>query len=106
MDFVLVESLLHFRAQAVYDVSLGNAPLANADPEYSPPRGEEKAVQFLFENLNRVYGYKPLFNFKRKYRPQWHGRYVAYYRGVHLPLVGWALARVHAPGGLWRFLVA
>ncbi len=106
MDFVLVESMLHFRAQEVYDISLGNAPLANADPDCSPPRGEEKAVGFLFENLNRVYGYKPLFNFKRKYRPRWQGRYVAYYRGVHLPLVGWALARVHAPGGVWRFLVA
>jgi phosphatidylglycerol lysyltransferase len=106
MDFVLVESILYFRDQGVHDISLGNAPLANADKDSSPPQAEDKAVQFLFENLNRIYGYKSLFEFKRKYRPRWRGRYVAYNRGVHLPLVGLALVRVHAPGGIWKFLRA
>jgi lysylphosphatidylglycerol synthetase-like protein (DUF2156 family) len=103
MDFVLVESILQFRGQGVLDISLGAAPLANAGDSASP-QGEEKAVRFLFENLNRIYGYKSLFEFKRKYRPQWRGRYVAYNRGLHLPLVGLAVVRVHAPGGIWRFL--
>ncbi len=105
MDFVLVESILHFRGQGVHDISLGNAPLADADKEVVPPQGEELAVQFVFENLNRIYGYKSLFEFKRKYRPAWRGRYVAYNRGLHLPLVGLALVRVHTPGGLWKFFV-
>jgi lysylphosphatidylglycerol synthetase-like protein (DUF2156 family) len=61
-------------------------------------------VQFLFENLNHIYGYKSLFEFKRKYRPQWRGRYVAYRRGVHLPLASLALVRVHALAGIWKFL--
>jgi lysylphosphatidylglycerol synthetase-like protein (DUF2156 family) len=106
MDFVLVESILRFKAMGVRDVSLGGAPLANADPGSIAPLGEEKAVRFLFENLNRVYGYKSLFEFKRKYRPEWRGRYIAYHRGLHLPLVGLAVVRVHAPSGLWRFFLA
>jgi lysylphosphatidylglycerol synthetase-like protein (DUF2156 family) len=106
MDFVLVESILRFRGQGVRDISLGAAPLANADAETVPPQGEEMAVRFLFENLNRVYRYKSLFEFKRKYRPQWRGRYLAYQRGLHLPLVGLAVARVHMPGGLLKFLRA
>ena len=69
----------------------------------SPQQAEDKAVQFLYQNLGQIYGYKSLFEFKRKYRPQWQGRYVAYHRGVHLPLVGLALVRVHAPGGIWNF---
>jgi lysylphosphatidylglycerol synthetase-like protein (DUF2156 family) len=105
MDFVLVESILHFRSLGINDISLGNAPLANAKKETVRLQAEEVAVQFLFENLNRIYGYKSLFEFKRKYRPQWRGRYVAYHRGVHLPLVGLALVQVHAPGGIWKFLV-
>jgi lysylphosphatidylglycerol synthetase-like protein (DUF2156 family) len=105
MDFVLVESILHFRSQGINEISLGNAPLANTEKELVRLPTEGKAVQFLFENLNRIYGYKSLFEFKRKYRPQWRGRYVAYRRGVHLPLVGLALVRVHAPGGIWKFLV-
>jgi phosphatidylglycerol lysyltransferase len=105
MDFVLVESIRHFQSQGIDDISLGNAPLANAVDVPAKLQTEDKAVQFLFKNLNSIYGYKQLFDFKRKYRPQWQGRYVAYHRGVHLPLVGLALVRVHSPGGVWRFLV-
>ena len=104
MDFVLVKSILHFQSQGIRDISLGNAPLANAGDEDASFSAEGKAVQFLFKNLNRIYGYKSLFEFKRKYRPQWRGRYVAYHRGVHLPMVALALVRVHAPSGLWKFL--
>jgi phosphatidylglycerol lysyltransferase len=105
MDFVLVESIHRFRRLGIHDVSLGNAPLANATSEDAPLQAEEKVVQFLFENLNRIYGYRSLFEFKRKYRPTWRGRYIAYRRGVHLPLVGLGLVRVHAPEGLFKFLL-
>ena len=103
MDFVLVESILHFRDLGITDISLGSAPLANANKE-TKHSAEEMAVSFLYENLNRIYGYKSLFEFKRKYRPQWRGRYIAYHRGAHLPIVGLALVRVHAPEGLWKFI--
>jgi phosphatidylglycerol lysyltransferase len=104
MDFVLVESILHFREVGLRDISLGSAPLANADE--AARVGEETAVRFLYENMKGVYRYKSLFEFKRKYRPQWHGRYIAYHRGLHLPLVGLAVARVHTPGGVLKFLRA
>jgi phosphatidylglycerol lysyltransferase len=105
MDFVLVESIAHFRSCGVSEINLGLAPLANTTGATTQLVAEEKMVQFLFENLNHIYGYKSLFEFKRKYRPDWQGRYVAYRRGVNLPLVGLALVRVHAPGGIWKFLV-
>jgi lysylphosphatidylglycerol synthetase-like protein (DUF2156 family) len=105
MDFLLVESISHFRSQGVTDISLGLAPLANTEGTSSQLVAEEKLVQFLFENLNHIYGYKSLFEFKRKYRPNWRGRYVAYRRSVNLPLVGLALVRVHAPEGIWKFFV-
>ncbi len=105
MDFVLVESILRFGRLGINDISLGSAPLANTNIEPTPMQAEDKVVQFLYQNLNRVYGYKSLFEFKRKYRPQWCGRYIAYRRGVGLPLVGLALVRVHAPGGVWKFLM-
>ncbi|HUB67698.1 MAG TPA: phosphatidylglycerol lysyltransferase domain-containing protein [Candidatus Methylacidiphilales bacterium] len=105
IDFVLVESIAHFRRTGIDDISLGMAPLANAKPSSLPLVAEEKLVQFLFRNLDHIYGYKSLFEFKRKYRPEWKERYVAYRRGVHLPLVGLALVRVHAPEGFWKFLL-
>jgi len=105
MDFILVKSIDYFRKQGIYDISLGISPLANIEKETAPLMTEDKAVQFLFENLNRLYGYKSLFEFKRKYRPAWSGRYVAYRRVSRLPLVGLALVRVHAPDGIWKLLV-
>lgn len=104
MDFVLIESVSHFNSIGVTHINLGLAPLANTEKSPSLLVAEEKVVQFLFENLNHIYGYKSLFEFKRKYRPFWKGRYVAYRRGVQLPLVGLALVRVHAPTGIWNFL--
>lgn len=103
MDFVLVESIFHFKSRGIAHVNLGVAPLANTDECASTLVAEDRVVQFLFENLHHFYRCKSLFEFKRKYRPQWRGRYVAYRRGVHLPLVGLALVRVHAPEGPWRF---
>jgi lysylphosphatidylglycerol synthetase-like protein (DUF2156 family) len=104
MDFVLIESLSLFNSIGVTSIDLGLAPLANTEQAPSRLVAEEKVVQFLFENLNHIYGYKSLFEFKRKYRPHWRSRYVAYRRGVHLPLVGLTLVRVHAPAGVWNFL--
>jgi phosphatidylglycerol lysyltransferase len=105
MDFILVESILRFRSHGVNEISLGLAPLANTEASPSHLVVEEKVVQFLFENLNHIYGYKSLFEFKRKYRPTWHGHYVAYRRGVHLPRVGLALANVHAPQGIYKLII-
>jgi lysylphosphatidylglycerol synthetase-like protein (DUF2156 family) len=105
MDFVLIESIFHFNSLGITRINLGMAPLANTEHSPSGLVAEEKVVQFLFENLNHIYGYKSLFEFKRKYRPHWRGRYVAYRRGVHLPLIGLAMVRVHAPEGIWKFFV-
>ena len=104
LDFVLVESILHFIAAGVTDISLGNAPLASSDDPSHPASTESRLVRFIYENLNQVYAYKPLFEFKRKYRPKWQARYLAYPSGESLPLIGLALVRVHAPKGSWRFL--
>lgn len=60
---------------------------------------EERAVKFLFDNFDRFYGYKSLFNFKKKYQPNWQGRYLAYKPGSSLPMVALAVAGVHLPGG-------
>ncbi|SKA76912.1 Lysylphosphatidylglycerol synthetase, C-terminal domain, DUF2156 family [Prosthecobacter debontii] len=101
MDFLIVEAIDHFKTQSVEQVSLGNAPLANVAAAQDPAEltREEKAVQFLFENFDRFYGYKSLFNFKKKYQPDWQGRYLAYQPRTSLAMVGLAVAGVHLPRG-------
>ncbi len=106
MDFLIVEAMDHFKAQGVTEISLGNAPLANVDTdtEGHDPTRQERAVNFLFENFDRFYGYKRLFNFKNKYQPNWQGRYLAYRPRVPLALVGLAIAGVHLPRGFMGLL--
>jgi phosphatidylglycerol lysyltransferase len=104
MDFLIVESIDHFRDLGVEEVSLGNAPLANAEQNPGLYGREEKAVKFLFERFNRYYGYKSLFEFKKKYQPAWQGRYLGFRPSVNLLLAAVALVRVHLPQGLRRIL--
>ena len=104
MDFLIVESIDLFRGLSVEEVSLGNAPLANADADERLFGREEKAVRFLFERFNRFYGYKSLYEFKKKYYPEWQGRYFGFRPNVNLFLAMVALIRVHLPEGLLRML--
>jgi phosphatidylglycerol lysyltransferase len=104
MDFLIVESIDHFRERGVEEVSLGNAPLANTEQNRQLYGREEKAVKFLFEKFNRYYGYKSLFEFKKKYQPIWQGRFLGFRPNANLLLVAVALVRVHLPQGLIRIL--
>ena len=106
MDFLIVEAIDHFKGIGVTEISLGNAPLANVDaeePGHDPTR-QERAVKFLFDNFDRFYGYKRLFNFKKKYQPDWQGRYLAYRPRVSLAMVGLAIAGVHLPRGFFGLI--
>ena len=100
MDFVIVESLLRFQAEGLSEASLANAPLANVRPPDEGDSRHDKAVRYIYENFNRLYGYKHLFQFKKKYAPVWSGRYLAYRHRRELPLVACAMAAVHIRGGL------
>jgi phosphatidylglycerol lysyltransferase len=104
MDFLIVESIDHFRELGVEEVSLGNAPLANVEQNRPLYGREEKAVKFLFEKFNRYYGYKSLFEFKQKYQPIWQGRFLGFRPSENLLLIALALVRVHLPQGLIRIL--
>jgi phosphatidylglycerol lysyltransferase len=102
MDLLVARSLEALRAAGLEEASLANAPLANVG---EPRGGLERGVALLFESLNAFYGYKNLFQFKKKFAPRWEGRYLVYPRGVELPRVAYALAGVHGAGGLRRLVL-
>lgn len=104
MYFLIAESIEQAKLDGVTEISLANAPLANVDSETRALQFEEKAVRYVFKNFNEIYGYKSLFDFKEKFRPEWRGRYVAYPGKASLPWVALAIAGVHAPQGLWKML--
>ena len=101
MDLLLAESLLALKAEGLEEASLANAPLANVG---APRHPLDRGVALLFENLNAFYGYKNLFQFKKKFAPRWEGRYLVYPRGPELPRIAMAMALVHGQGGLMQLL--
>ena len=102
MDLLLAESLRSLKEEGLQEASLANAPLANV----GGPRGPlERGVALLFENLNGFYGYKNLFQFKKKFAPRWEGRYLVYPHGSELPRIAAAMALVHGSGGFWQLLL-
>ncbi len=100
MDFLIVSSIDYFKKLGVTEISLGNAPLANTETDESKLLRQERAVKFVYEHFNRLYGYKSLFEFKRKYHPQWQGRYLAIESSTPVAAVALAIASVHLPRGL------
>ncbi len=99
MDFLILESIDHFKTENVTEISLGSAPLANTEPDPTQLSRQERSVKIIFDHFDRFYRYKSLFDFKRKYHPAWQGRYLAYPPGTLLARIGLAVAAVHLPGG-------
>jgi lysylphosphatidylglycerol synthetase-like protein (DUF2156 family)/membrane protein DedA with SNARE-associated domain len=102
MDFLLCHALMQLKEMNYEEASLANAPLASVTP---PTRPLERGVALLFENMNSFYGYKNLFQFKKKFAPRWEGRYLIYPKGADLPRVAYALTGVHSSGGLLQLIL-
>jgi membrane protein DedA with SNARE-associated domain len=94
MDLLIAESALHFKREGAEAVSLAMAPLANADPR-GPLTRYDRVVRTLFEHFSQVYGYRTLFQYKKKFAPSWEPRYLVFTRPDHLWRVVWALVSVH-----------
>ncbi len=101
MDFLICQALLQLKTIGYEEASLANAPLANVSEVRGPL---DKGVALLFENMNSYYGYKNLFQFKKKFAPRWEGRYLIYPKNADLPRVAYALAGVHSSGGLLQMV--
>jgi len=102
MDLLLAESLVALKDEGLQEASLANAPLANVGASRGPL---DRGVALLFENLNAFYGYRNLFQFKKKFAPRWEGRYLVYPNGSELPRIAVAMTLVHASRGLWQLLL-
>jgi phosphatidylglycerol lysyltransferase len=94
MDLLIAESALRFKNDGLEAASLAMAPLANADDqaEVSP---YDRGVKLVFEHFSSVYGYRSLFQYKKKFAPAWEPRYLVFPRPDHLLRIAYALVSVH-----------
>jgi lysylphosphatidylglycerol synthetase-like protein (DUF2156 family)/membrane protein DedA with SNARE-associated domain len=94
MDMLIAESAMLFKREGLQAASLAMAPMANADDE-APVSPYDKGVRLIFEHFSSVYGYRTLFQYKKKFNPTWEPRYLVFPSPHQLLRIAYALVAVH-----------
>lgn len=93
MELLLAHSIEYLKNCGADMVSLGLAPLSNANHE------DVSYLDSSLDSLTRRFGNlsnsQSLFNFKKKFQPAWESRYLVFSNTLTLPKVGWALYKAH-----------
>jgi phosphatidylglycerol lysyltransferase len=94
MDLLIAESALLFKKEGLEALSLAMAPMANlSEDRLASPY--DRGVKLVFDHLSAVYGYRTLFQYKKKFGPSWEARYLVFPRADLLARIAFTLVRVH-----------
>ncbi|MDP2339228.1 MAG: bifunctional lysylphosphatidylglycerol flippase/synthetase MprF [Bacteroidota bacterium] len=94
MDFILIELFKYLRSQQISYVNLGFAPMSGLDDPHTFP---EKSMKFAYEKIRSFSHYKGLREYKEKFDPEWHNKYLIYQHDYDLLQVPAVLANVIKP---------
>lgn len=104
MDFLFVSLFRWAREQGFASFNLGLSALSGVG-EHSEDPMVERALKFIYQNINRFYNFRGLHSFKEKFHPVWSPRYLIYPGAADLPAVSIALLRAHLGGGILTSLL-
>lgn len=93
MELLLARSIEYLKIYGAEMVSLGLAPLSNANHE--DVSFLDSSVDFLTHRFGNLSKSRSLFNFKKKFQPTWESRYLVFSHTLTLPKIGWALFKAH-----------
>jgi phosphatidylglycerol lysyltransferase len=99
MDFLFVSLFQWGREQGYASFNLGLSALSGVG-EHSDDPIVERALNFIYQNINRFYNFRGLHSFKEKFHPVWSQRYLAYPGTSDLPAISAALFRANLGGGV------
>jgi phosphatidylglycerol lysyltransferase len=94
MDFILVELFKYLKSKEFTHVNLGFAPMSGLDDARTFP---EKSMKFAYEKIRSFAHYKGLREYKEKFDPQWHNKYLIYQHDYDLLQVPAVLTHVIKP---------
>ena len=103
MDFLFVSMLMWAKEQKYLTFNLGLSALSGVG-EHSDDPLIERALHYIYNNVNRFYNFRGLHAFKEKFHPAWSPRYLIYPGPSSLPAVSVALFRATYGGELFSFL--
>jgi phosphatidylglycerol lysyltransferase len=103
MDFLFASLLIWAKEQKYSTFNLGLSALSGVG-EHSGDAPIERALHYIYNNVNRFYNFRGLHSFKEKFHPIWSPRYLIYPGQVNLPAVSVALFRATYGSEVWSFL--
>jgi phosphatidylglycerol lysyltransferase len=92
MDFLFVSLMMWARDQKYSTFNLGLSALSGVG-EHSEDALIERALHYIYKNVNHFYNFRGLHSFKEKFHPTWSPRYLIYSGPSSLPAVSVALFR-------------
>jgi phosphatidylglycerol lysyltransferase len=90
MDYLFVNLLLEAQKRGYERFNLGLSGLAGVGELKTDPV-VERAMHYIYTNVNLAYNFKGLHSFKEKFSPNWQPRYLIYPDLPSLPIIALAL---------------
>jgi len=98
MDFLFVSLLQWAHEQGFATFNLGLSALSGVG-EHSDDPMVERAMNFIYQNVDRFYNFRGLHSFKEKFHPIWSQRYLIYPNMSNLPAISATIFRASFGGG-------
>ena len=104
METIIDQAFQVFKEEGIGYGSLGVAPLAGLDTESKNPM--ERLLRFIYDHLNDCYGYRDLYQAKKKYSPtEWVPSYYAYLPKYPTPSMLYAAVEIQNPHGIRGYIM-
>ena len=94
MDFLLVEFFNYSKSLNFKFANLGFAPMSGLDDPHTFP---ERSMKFAYEKIRSFAHFKGLREYKDKFDPVWHNKYLVYQHDYDLLQVPAVLTKVFKP---------
>lgn len=94
LDFILVELFRYMKSQNYSSVNLGFAPMSGIG---DPHTFSERTMKFAYEKIKSFSHFKGSRNFKEKFFPEWHNKYLIYSQDYDLLQIPSAISKVIKP---------
>jgi len=104
MDFLFVSLFTWAKEQNYASFNLGLSALSGVG-EHSEDPVIERAMHYIYKNINRFYNFRGLHAFKEKFHPIWSPRYLVYPGATNLPAVSVSILNANLGGSLLGNLI-
>ncbi len=94
IDFMIVEMFNYFKGLNIRYVNLGFAPLSGIE---IPEDISERSMKFAYEKIKSFAHYKGMREYKEKFSPVWHDKYLVYEHDFDLLIIPSLLSKVIKP---------